>query len=163
MKAARLLMVGCSFLSTMASAGQCRYSAAHYSSPDHRLAVDFIKIHASPGLVSNLAMRVRDESARRYVAYYYFDEGSAARIALISTTDVSRPGWRADPDGGARPHGTATFIGLSGNGRLEQTAPSSANRAPQFVIIPELGQLLKASGVSIRRNDAFTLTSCRPR
>ena len=147
-------------LSMAATAAQCPYSGATYLTPDSRFSIRFVKVPRLRGQVSDLGLRVRDEHARKDVVYYYFDEGSAPRITLISTTNVSLAGWRANPDGGVRPHGAATFIGLDPNGHIDQTAPSSEASAPRFVIIPELGEVLKNSGISFLRNDAFIRTSC---
>src|SRR4051812_48175499 len=91
--------------------------------------------------VSDLALRVRDERSTKDVVYYFFDEGSAPFITLISTTDVRQRGWHIDPDGGIRPHGTASFVGLHTNGRIEQSAPWSGQWAAPIIIIPELGQV----------------------
>lgn len=145
-----------------ATAG-CPYLAARYRPPSGEISLQFLKIPQSRGQVSDLALRIRDERSGKDVGYYYFDEGSAPKISLISTTNVSVPGWRANPDGGIRPHGPATFIGMSSDGLIEQSPPSSRKTAPRFVIIPELGAVLKGSRISVRRYDAFTLVSCAAR
>lgn len=156
-----LIVFAAFFSPTAVAASACPYSRAHYSTPTGDLALDFLKISPARGMVSDLALRVRAQRSAKDVAYYYFDQGSAPKITLISTTDVSARGWRVNPDGGIRPHGTATFIGMAADGRLEQTAPTSKTMARRFLIIPELGQVLKASGISVRRDDAFVLASCK--
>jgi hypothetical protein len=111
-------------------------------------------------LISDIAVRIRNLKTGQDLAWYYFDEGSAPRISLISTTDVRRSEWSPDPDGGRRPYGSATFIGLREDGHILQTSPSSRSTAPRYIVIPELGQVFKTANFPGLTNNAFVLASC---
>jgi hypothetical protein len=144
----------------------CTFERAHYRTP--QMTLSFVGIGGHEDMVSDLAMHVRDRRTGRDIGWYYFDQGSAPRISLISTTDPTVRGWKHDPDDGERPHGSATFLGMNADGSLLQSPPSSRSRATQFVIIPELGEVLKGerwgqadgNGIQASGNDGFVLTGC---
>lgn len=161
MKSISFIFAGLALLASRAEANvRCPYSNARYLVPGGRFEMAFYKVRRESGQINDLTLRIRDNRSRKSLVFYYFDQGSAPQIQLISTTDPSVHGWHITPDGGVRPHGTATFLAMDQTGRLEQTAPMSTTSASNYIIVPELGQLLKTTGISSSRNDAFVFASC---
>jgi hypothetical protein len=134
-------------------------SHARYKSiknPSYDLA--FSTVADANGLVSDVAIEIRESTSTRKT-WYYFDEGSSQRISLISTDNPTAKGWHAVPDGGVRPHGPATYIGMDRLGNISWLSPKSTANAPYFIIIPELADTLRHERVAFNPS-AFVLTKC---
>jgi len=142
-----------------AATGGCTIASAKYvavGQPQYRLS--FARLGSGSGTMSDVALHVRSGSGGGE-AWYYFDRGSARRVALVSTNDPTSPGWKAQPDGGVRPFGSATFIGMSKAGAIADMVPNSSSAAPDFVVIPELAETFRGREYAFRAA-AFVLDSC---
>lgn len=134
-----------------------RYAAAGES----QYTLSFARLALSEQSVSDIGLRIDFKPSGR-VLWYYFDQGSAPRVALISTDDFTRSNWRVVPDGGVRPYGSATFIGVGPVGNILQDAPTSSSNAPAAIIIPELAQALNGQEPDYKPS-SFKLQSCSQR
>jgi hypothetical protein len=105
--------------------------------PQYRLSFERLPHHE--GVIGDLALHIRAPSPAGEL-WYYFDQGTIPRVALISSTDPMVPGWRPDLDGRARPHGDLTYVGLTADGQIAASAPTSRSAPPRFVVIPELAE-----------------------
>lgn len=142
-----------------AGARDCTLRNASYAAPVSHLRLSFAFVGRPHELVSDLALHIVEPRSKKQF-WFYFDQGSAPQVSLISTTDATKPNWSPNPDGGVRPYGTATFIGLRKDGRILFDAPSSKTLAPQYIIIPELAALFKAIRLWGVDANAFVFTSC---
>src|SRR4051812_22204866 len=89
---------------------RCTIGDAVYTMPASQLRLSFVGIGKRRDLISDIAVHITEPRSHRQF-WYYFDEGSAPKVSLISTTDVTARNWRPNADGGERPYGYATFIG----------------------------------------------------
>lgn len=119
----------------------------------------FGRLSSRESVIGDVAVHIEAPSKRGEI-WYYFDEGSLRRISLISTTDPTRRGWHANPDGGPRPHGTATYIGMDAAGRIAELAPKAASKAPHMIVIPELAEVYRSVNMQYTPA-AFVLSGCR--
>ena len=138
---------------------RCAAKNAVYASPISGMSLSFIDIGRRRGIISDLAVRIL-ERRTHHEFWYYFDQGSAPKISLISTTGVTGPTWSPGPNGGKPPYGTATFIGLRKSGEILFDAPSSKSAAPDYVIIPELAGVFKTMRLWDVDANAFVLIGC---
>lgn len=139
-------------------AKSCKILKADYAAagkPQYRLK--FVKL-GSPA-VSDIGLHIFSSDPRAEL-WYFPDEGSAPRVSLISTTNPTVPGWHPEPDGGVRPHGSATLIAMAADGTIMPNVVTSRSRAPRYVIVPELGQVYKGIGSVAYWPAAFVLKSC---
>lgn len=132
-----------------------RYDLA--GAPEYHL--QFVKLASSKEVISDIGIHIYSTDPKAEL-WYYLDEGSIPRVSLISTTDPTKPGWHAEPDGGIRPHGSATFIGMNEDGTIAPDAVNSSSSPPRYVIIPELAQVYKGLRINYWPG-AFVLKSCR--
>ena len=102
----------------------------------------FVRLASRAGVVSDIGLHIFSDDPRAEL-WYYPDEGSAPHISLISSTDPTARGWHAEPDGGVRPHGSATLVAMRDDLTIWQTSPSSRSIAPLYLIVPELGEVYK--------------------
>ena len=156
---------------SLAGAGQasaaepraCQQADARYElvgHPEYKLG--FIEVRRRSGLVNNVLLHIEQKPGRAEV-WYYFDEGARAAVGLISTTAEHPADWAQDPDGGARPAGTATFLGLYKDGRLAEASPQSDSPAVDFIIVPELAAVAARQFTGRFDNNAFRLVECGAR
>ena len=125
------------------STQSCDILHAEYDAPaTPRFHLRFVRLASSAGVVSDIGLHIFSDDPRAEL-WYYPDEGSAPRISLISTTDPTATGWHAEPDGGVRPHGTATLIAMRDDATIWPSAPSSQSPPPRYVIVPELGEVYR--------------------
>lgn len=121
--------------------------------------LQFVKLASSKEVVSDIGIHIYSTDPKAEL-WYYLDEGSIPRVSLISTTDPTKSGWHGEPDGGIRPHGWATFIGMNDDGRIMPLAPTSHSLPPRYVIVPELAEVYRH--IVPYEPGAFILKSCRP-
>ena len=153
-----ILGVSISPAASTRSGAACRLIDTTYvSSSTDRLQISFARLPAAAGALNDLALhlRSRDRSVERW---YYFDEGSARRVALISTLDPTGKGWKVSPDG-KRPFGNVTYIGLDGLGDIAEAAPTRTQSPPRYIIIPELAEALRTVAPGYR-SSAFRIKGC---
>lgn len=137
------LVAALASLAAATPAAHCDILHARYQAPGApAYHLHFVRLASREGVVSDIGIHIFGNDPKAEL-WYYPDEGSARKISLISTIDPTRHGWHAVPDGGVRPHGSATYIGMHSDGIIDEDAPTSGSQAPAFVIIPELGQVYK--------------------
>jgi hypothetical protein len=153
------LMIASTTAGPTSSSHRCALGDATYISPVSHLRLSFLGIEKRRDLISDIAVHITEPRSHRQF-WYYFDEGSAPKVSLISTTDVTARNWRPNPDGGERPYGYATFIGMRKSGEILFDAPSSKSTAPHYVLIPELAGVFKTIRLWGVDANAFVLTDC---
>jgi hypothetical protein len=140
----RLLVLVISVLPTVATAA-CPITGATYSTPSGARA-EFRSV-GSIGWMSDLAIGVRS-GTNRPTHWFLFDRGSARYINLISTTDVTRAGWRPpSADGGVRPLGETHFVAASRDLVVSEEVPTSHTAVPYYLFFPDLPELLAHSPI----------------
>ncbi|MDF4002616.1 hypothetical protein [Luteibacter sahnii] len=137
--------------------------ATYVYSTDRHVTATFADLGVVKGWMSPLALGVHlGPSKASY--WFLFDHGSARRTALISTTDVHAAGWRPPaPDGGVRPLGETSYLSWDGDRRVRQAIPLPGDRAPRFLLLPELEELLwyRATPRVGLAQGLFTYAACR--
>ena len=138
---------------------RCSIITSEYRSKENpSYTLTFHRVSSRTGLPSDVAVLIKDGKSGADT-WYYFDEGSALTVSLISTDNPTIKGWQASVDGGVRPHGPATFIGLTKGGKILNTSPTSSSAAPESIIIPELAQTLRNSRTQFSPS-SFQLNGC---
>lgn len=117
----------------------------------------FATLRANSGIMNDFALRIQS-SNKSVTRWYYFDGGSAREVPLISTLDPTKAGWKFAPDE-KKPYGNVTYIGLDHDGTIADIAPRANDKAPAFIIIPELPQVLRKSS-PVFNTSAFKLIKC---
>lgn len=144
-----------------APVNSCDLLHADYVAPGKsQYRLRFVMLASPKGVVSDIGLHIFSTD-RKAELWYYPDEGSAPRVSLISTTNPTKPGWHSEPDGGARPLGSATLIAMDVDGRIAPDAVNSKSVPPRYVIVPELGSVFKGLNRDYRPA-AFVFKSCRP-
>ncbi|HZZ66617.1 MAG TPA: hypothetical protein VFE18_00445 [Phenylobacterium sp.] len=94
------------------------------------------------GWLSEWALYVASaKTGRRY--WFLFDEGSAQYVNLISTEDVTKPGWSPPPsDGGPRPLGEMHYLASDDGLSYSLDLPDQRRAAPRFILLPDLSEVL---------------------
>lgn len=124
--------------------------------PEYRLA--FVKLASSEGVISDVGLHLTAPDPRNDI-WYYFDHGSDPRVSLISTFNPTLKGWKANPDGGPRPFGSAQFLGMKEDDSLMVISPNSRSAGLKYIIIPELARIYRGA-VPEYRPSAFVLIKC---
>ncbi len=97
--------------------------------------------------------------------WFLFDRGSARYINMISTTDVTAPGWAPpSPDGGVRPLGEMHYLAADRALTFDPELPRQDAPAPTYVLLPDLAQTLWHGQRNGAKEEAptafFKLVSC---
>ena len=132
--------------------------AVYESADDPRFTLTASKLASHSEVVSDIGLHLHSSSPEDE-SWWYFDEGSARRISLISTLDPTVTGWKAETDGGIRPYGSPAFIGMSIKGAILDSAPQAKSEAPYYIIIPELAEMYRKHPRE-HRPSAFVFSSC---
>ena len=132
--------------------------AVYKSADDPRFILTAARLASHSEVVSDIGIHLRSNSPEDE-SWWYFDEGSARRISLISTLDPTLAGWKAEPDGGTRIYGSSAFIGMSDKGDIVESAPQANSEAPYYIIIPELAEMYRKHKKE-HRPSAFVFSSC---
>src|SRR6185295_7617599 len=101
-----IALIGLMLAASIPAQSGCPIERAAYAMRgDARLTASFRDVGTHAGWPGRLAFGVRSARTNRTL-WFLFDRGAARRINLISTEDVTRPGWRPpEADGGRRPLG----------------------------------------------------------
>ena len=138
---------------------QCSMLDAVYKSADDPgFTLTAARLASHSEVVSDLGIHLHSNSPEDE-SWWYFDEGSARRISLISTLDPTVAGWKAEPDGGTRVYGSPAFIGMSIKGNILESAPQANSEAPYYIIIPELAEMYRKHKKE-HPPSAFVFSSC---
>ncbi|MEE3622702.1 hypothetical protein UCD39_01690 [Nitrospirillum sp. BR 11752] len=124
-------------VTTLAAEKPCKTINAHYvsaSSPLYKL--DFVDLKGKEEISSDVGIHIQNGIKGEEI-WYFFDQGTTARISLISTTDLTVKDWHSPSDGDPRPHGVAQFIAMDLNGKIPDQPPKADSIAPHYIIIPE--------------------------
>ena len=96
-----------------------------------------------PGWLTDVAFFVRSSQSGK-TFWFLFDRGSAQYINMISTTDVTTPGWAPpDPDGGVRPLDEMHYLAADKALKFDPDLPSQGAPAPAYVLLPDLAENLR--------------------
>lgn len=141
--------------------GSCDITHAAYSAAgQHAYHLSFAKLRVRKELVSDLALHIWS-SSKKVDLWWFFDEGSEARIALISTPNPLSKGWTVPPpDGGVRVTGSLTFIGAMRDNKIMDMSPKATSQPPYFVIIPEIAGVFYSRGEHTYLPAAFVFKGC---
>jgi hypothetical protein len=95
-----------------------------------------------PGWLTDVSFFLRSAQTGK-TFWFLFDEGSARYVNMISTTDVTAPGWAPpDPDGGARPLGEMHYLAADAALKFDPRLPRQDAPAPTYVLLPDLAETL---------------------
>jgi hypothetical protein len=123
------------------AAPACSVAKAHYvSMADPRWTAGFAPITKNRDWISDVAFFVRSAESRR-TYWFMFDQGSARYVNLISTFDVTRPGWHPPgPDGPAseRPYGEMHYLSADADLKFSLDVPFQKTSAPTYILLPDL-------------------------
>ncbi|TWB37268.1 hypothetical protein [Nitrospirillum pindoramense] len=111
---------------------------------------------------STLAFFVRSNSTGK-TYWFLFDAGTARYINLISTTDVTAPGWHPpDPDGGTRPLGELHYFAANADLTFNESLPKAGDAAPDHILLPDLSEVMayKATPRETVQTAFFDNTGC---
>ena len=93
--------------------------------------------------VSDLAFYVHN-AATGHTFWFGFDTGSASRVSLISTTDVTAKGWRPAQDGypveAVGPLGDLQYLSAGPDMEFGLDVPRRGTYAPAFIVLPEFAE-----------------------
>ena len=132
------------FVSTPALAAKtCSVANARYvSMADQQWSAGFTPIHKDRNWISDVALFVTSlRSGRTY--WFMFDAGSARYVNLISTFDVTKPGWHPPgPDGPAseRPFGQMHYLSTDADLTFSLDIPFQKTPAPTYILLPDLSE-----------------------
>lgn len=120
----------------------CPIEKAQYRSLDGQaITAEFRAIGDHRGWPSDLALEIHTPAHETY--WFLYDRGAARYITLISTTDVTQPGWAPPPhDGGERPLGEMHYIAADSRLRIDQTLPDAGDQAPFYILLPDFPEIL---------------------
>jgi hypothetical protein len=115
--------------------------------------------------VSDLAFYVHN-AATGHTFWFGFDGGSASRVALISTTDVTAKGWRPAENGrpveAVGPLGEVQYLSAGPDMEFGLDVPRRGTYAPAFIVLPEFAETMWQS--DFRGEDApigvYAFTAC---
>ena len=94
------------------------------------------------GWPSDVAFFVRSAASGK-TFWFLFDAGTARYVNMISTTDVTAPGWAPpDPDGGVRPLGDMHYLAADLALTFDPLLPRQGAPAPAYVLLPDLAEKL---------------------
>jgi hypothetical protein len=74
--------------------------------------------------------------------WWFFDWGSARYLNMISTTDVTRPGWRPSDDRSTGPLGEMHVWFADAKYNLNYKLPDQDGAAPRHIFIPDLEEAM---------------------
>ena len=95
-----------------------------------------------PGWPTDVSFFVRSAASGK-TFWFLFDRGTARYVNMISTTDVTAPGWAPpDPDGGVRPLGDMHYLAADAALKFDPLAPRQGAPAPAYVLLPDLAEKL---------------------
>lgn len=134
-------------------------NAIYKAADDPSFTLTAAKLASHSEVVSDIGLHLHSNNPEDE-SWWYFDEGSARCIALISTLNPTVAGWKAEPDGGTRIYGSPAFIGMSVKGKILESAPQANSIAPYYVIIPELAEMYRKHKRE-HRPSAFVFSGCK--
>ncbi len=116
------------------------------------------------GWQSDAAFFIHSDQSRK-TFWFLFDGGTARYINLISTTDVTVPGWSPPPpEGGVRPLGSMHYMAADADLKFSLEIPRQATPAPTYVLLPDLSEKLRYGQAGPDQEDApvafFKLVGC---
>jgi hypothetical protein len=127
------------------AAPQCVVEHARYvSMSDPQWSAGFQLVPQNPGWVTNVAFAIRSAATNR-TYWFLFDAGSAKSVNMISTVDVTRPGWHPPaPDGPSseRPLGEMHYLPADSQFAFSLTLPKPGRPAPAYILLPDLPEVM---------------------
>jgi hypothetical protein len=119
----------------------CPAETARYTAKDPRYTAGFATKPAGGDFVSDLAFYFHGDVTHRTL-WFLFDQGSAPVMRLISTEEVTRPGWQPpDPDGRAhRPAFDTIYLQAGLDLYFRPQAPHKGGDAPAYILLPEMSE-----------------------
>jgi len=160
-----MLMIGSSPLAVAGSAcatGHARYDLM--GAPG--FTAGFVAQAPRRGWLTDAALFVHSAASGK-TFWFLFDQGSARYVNLISTTDVTVPGWAPpSPDGGERPLRDMHYLAADSGLRFDAVPPRATAVAPTYILLPDLSETLwygqKDGAKEAAPTAFFKLTACAP-
>lgn len=122
--------------------GRCLIEKAVYrSSGKDGLSLSFARVPVSADVMNNVVLHLYSQN-KTVERWYFFDAGSARRVALISASNPMELGWNVDSKTNQR-YGNMTFIAVDKTGNISENPPKPISEAPSSIIIPELSEALR--------------------
>lgn len=144
----------------------CPAERARYAARGERtITAGFHILPPRHEFISNLAFYVSNAKTG-HTFWFGFDGGSAARVALISTTDITAKGWRQAIDGvpgwAAGPLGGMPYLSAGSDMIFGLYVPHRGDPAPRFILLPDFPNAMRDSRY---RNEpapigVYELTGC---
>lgn len=150
-----------------ANLGSCKVEDAVYqqrSAPS--ITAAFMAVESTPEWPSGVALKMHFGATGRTYWWLPWNGGTNGQQNLASTTDVTAAGWKVPflADGGPRPLGDVSFLGMDAQYNVLNAAPRRGELAPAHFLIPDLRQALwYRTPPNERDGDArqfFDLVSC---
>lgn len=95
-----------------------------------------------PGWLTDVSFFVRSAGSGK-TFWFLFDAGTARYVNMISTTDLTAPGWvPPDPDGGVRPLDDMHYLAADAALTFDPNLPRQGAPAPAYVLLPDLSEKL---------------------
>lgn len=142
-----MLGLALAFAGTAAAseAAICPVERSHYgSTADPAWSAGFKAIGKKKGWISDLAFYVRSAKTK-HTYWFLFDAGSARYVNLISTFDVTKPGWHppgADGPSSERPLGEMHYLGADKDLGFSLAIPAQSKPAPAYILLPDLPEVM---------------------
>ena len=127
----------------LAVAGTCSPEQAHYVlRDDPAITARFLEVPATSDWPSGLALRLHSSRSGRDHDFLPWRGGSAGRLHLASTSDVTAAHWQAPGPDQLRPLGDVEYIGVDQDYNLLADLPQRGAVAPVHFLLPDLREAL---------------------